>query len=142
MNKLILAAVAALSIIASPVFAGPYAPSAPTSYTARTRTATSSCRAAERHALARLRPSDQSQPQGTTAMTKLVLAAVAALSIVASPVFAGPYDAGPLRRPRTTARTKPTTSSCRAAETPRERSLASGLPAAEPRTQPQHERLP
>jgi hypothetical protein len=32
MTKLILAAVAALSIIASPVFAGPYEPSAPTSY--------------------------------------------------------------------------------------------------------------
>jgi hypothetical protein len=27
-------------------------------------------------------------------MTKLVLAAIAALSIIASPVFAGPYDAG------------------------------------------------
>jgi hypothetical protein len=33
MTKLILAAVAALSIVASPVFAGPYAPSAPTSFT-------------------------------------------------------------------------------------------------------------
>ena len=33
MTKLILAAVAALSIVATPVFAGPYAPSAPTSYT-------------------------------------------------------------------------------------------------------------
>jgi hypothetical protein len=32
-------------------------------------------------------------PEGTTAMTKLVLAAIAALSIIASPVFAGPYDA-------------------------------------------------
>ena len=28
-------------------------------------------------------------------MTKLVLAAVAALSILASPVFAGPYEPGP-----------------------------------------------
>jgi len=33
MTKLILAAVAALSIVATPVLAGPYAPSAPTSYT-------------------------------------------------------------------------------------------------------------
>jgi hypothetical protein len=32
MTKLILAALAALSIISSPVFAGPYEPSAPTSY--------------------------------------------------------------------------------------------------------------
>jgi hypothetical protein len=32
MTKLILATVAALSIIASPVLAGPYAPNAPTSY--------------------------------------------------------------------------------------------------------------
>ncbi len=33
MTKLILAAVAALSIVATPVLAGPYAPSSATSYT-------------------------------------------------------------------------------------------------------------
>jgi hypothetical protein len=35
---------------------------------------------------------NQPQLEGATAMTKLVLAAVAALSIIASPVFAGPYE--------------------------------------------------
>jgi hypothetical protein len=38
-------------------------------------------------------PGAEPKPSKENAMTKLILAAVAALSIVASPVFAGPYDA-------------------------------------------------